>query len=58
MAQKKTRQTFQKMQREQALKERRAQKQERRAAARLAKAPDAGADEPADHEGADPEPRL
>jgi hypothetical protein len=38
MAQKKSRQTFEKLKREQAVKERRAQKQERRQAARLAKA--------------------
>lgn len=41
MAQKKSRQTFEKLKREQAVKERRARKQERRAAARHAKlAPD------------------
>jgi len=57
MAQKKTRQTFQKVQREQARKERRARKEERRAAARLAKT-DAVAGEPVEPEGADPEPRL
>jgi hypothetical protein len=38
MAQKKSRQTFEKLKREQAVKERRALKQERRRAARLAKA--------------------
>ena len=38
MAQKKSRQTFEKLKREQAVKERRALKQERRKAARLAKA--------------------
>jgi hypothetical protein len=38
MAQKKQRQTFEKLRREQALRERRARKQERREAARLAKA--------------------
>jgi hypothetical protein len=38
MAQKKSRMTFEKLKREQALKERRARKQERRQAVRLAKA--------------------
>ena len=38
MAQKKSRQTFEKVKREQAVRERRARKQERKAAARLAKA--------------------
>jgi hypothetical protein len=38
MAQKKSRQTFEKLKREQAVKERRARKQERKEAARLAKA--------------------
>jgi hypothetical protein len=38
MAQKKQRQTFEKMKREQAVRERRARKQERKEAARLAKA--------------------
>jgi hypothetical protein len=37
MAQKKARQTFEKLKREQAVRERRLRKQERRAAARLAK---------------------
>ncbi len=46
MAQKKSRQTFEKLKREQAVRERRAQKQERRAAARLAKAYEAGLVEP------------
>jgi hypothetical protein len=41
MARKKTRQTFEKLRREQAVKERRARKQERRAAARDAKLSDA-----------------
>jgi hypothetical protein len=50
MAQKKSRQTFEKLKREQAVKERRALKQERRKAARLAKAlgetpPDPNADD-------------
>lgn len=46
MAQKKSRQTFEKLKREQAVKERRARKQERRAAARRAKLgyPEASAD--------------
>jgi hypothetical protein len=53
MAQKKARQTFQKLKREQAVKERRARKQERKEAARMAKA--MGADEHAEgEEGADP----
>ena len=56
MARKKTRSTFEKMKREQAVKERRALKQERRAAAKLAKSEDAAAAEPADHEGSDTEP--
>jgi hypothetical protein len=38
MAKKKSRQTFEKMKREQAVRERRARKQERREAARIAKA--------------------
>jgi hypothetical protein len=38
VAQKKSRQTFEKLKREQAIKERRARKQERKQAARLAKA--------------------
>lgn len=42
MAQKKSRQTFEKLKREQAVKERRLRKQERRAAARLAKLGDSG----------------
>jgi hypothetical protein len=58
MARKKTRSTFEKMKREQAVKERRALKQERRAAARLAKSEDAAAGEPADHEGPDPAPPI
>ena len=51
MARKKGRQTFEKMKREQAVKERRALKQERRAAARLAKASDPEGAEPADEHG-------
>jgi hypothetical protein len=53
MARKKSRQTFEKLKREQAVKERRARKEERRAAARLAKTSDASAPEPADDEAAD-----
>jgi hypothetical protein len=55
MARKKTRSTFEKMKREQAVKERRALKQERRAAARLAKSADAAAGEPTDQEEPEPE---
>jgi hypothetical protein len=58
MARKKTRSTFEKMKREQAVKERRALKQERRAAARLAKSEDAAVGEPADHEGPDSAPPV
>jgi hypothetical protein len=58
MARKKSRQTFEKMKREQAVKERRARKQERRAAARLAKTSDTSAAEPADHEDADLGPHV
>jgi hypothetical protein len=47
MAQKKSRQTFEKLKREQAVKERRARKQERRAAARLAKATGGSPGDPA-----------
>lgn len=55
MAQKKSRQTFEKLRREQAVKERRARKQERREAARLAKALGLAPPEPApDEEEADP----
>jgi hypothetical protein len=55
MAQKKSRQTFEKLKREQAVKERRARKQERREAARLAKAAGLAPPEPAaDEDGADP----
>jgi hypothetical protein len=57
MAQKKSRQTFEKLKREQAVKERRARKQERKAAARLAKASgDASAYPVSDEESVDPEP--
>jgi hypothetical protein len=49
MAQKKQRQTFEKMKREQAVREKRARKQERKEAARLAKATGA-IPEPADGE--------
>jgi hypothetical protein len=56
MGRKKTRQTFEKLKREQAVKERRARKQERRAAARDAKLSDATDVEPASKEGVDPEP--
>jgi hypothetical protein len=42
VAQKKSRQTFEKLKREQAVKERRLRKQERKAAARLAKLDDSG----------------
>ncbi|HZO62042.1 MAG TPA: hypothetical protein VFB35_03590 [Gaiellaceae bacterium] len=52
MAQKKSRQTFEKLKREQAVREKRVRKQERRAAAKLAKAGGAVPDEqPADEEG-------
>jgi hypothetical protein len=55
MAQKKSRQTFEKLKREQAVKERRVRKQERKEAARLAKAAGLAPPEPvADEEGADP----
>ena len=55
MAQKKSRQTFEKLKREQAVKERRARKQERKEAARLAKAAGLAPPEPvADEEVADP----
>jgi hypothetical protein len=47
MAQKKSRPTFEKLKREQALKERRARKQERKAAARLAKASGQASADPA-----------
>jgi hypothetical protein len=54
MAQKKSRQTFEKLRREQAVRERRARKQERRAAARLAKATGADpVDQPPHEEGVD-----
>jgi hypothetical protein len=56
MARKKTRQTFEKLKREQAVKERRARKQERRAAARDAKLSDASDVETAADGGVDPEP--
>ena len=46
MAQRKSRQTFEKFKREQAVKERRARKQERREAARMAKAAGTSAVEP------------
>jgi hypothetical protein len=56
MARKKSRQTFEKMKREQAVKERRARKQERRAAAKLAKESDGVPVDPVDdEEGVDPE---
>ena len=44
MAQKKSRQTFEKVKREPAVRERRARKQERKAAARLAKAAGTGSE--------------
>lgn len=56
MARKKGRQTFEKMKREQAVKERRERKQERRAAARLAKSSTADAAEP--ENGTNPEPGI
>ena len=57
MAQKKSRQTFEKLRREQAVKERRARKQERKEAARLAKALGLAPPEPTpDGEAADPAP--
>jgi hypothetical protein len=55
MARKKTRQTFEKMKREQSVKERRLRKQERRAAARLAKS-DPEAAPPVDEDGSGLEP--
>jgi len=64
MAQKKSRQTFEKLKREQAVKEKRALKQERKKAAKLAKAlgeppvaPDAE-DEAAEQESAPWEPEV
>lgn len=58
MAQKKSRQTFEKLKREQAVRERRARKQERRAAARLGKASVTASADPAPDEegGVDPDP--
>jgi hypothetical protein len=57
MAQKKSRQTFEKLKREQAVRERRVRKQERRAAARLAKASGDASPFPApDEGGVDPDP--
>jgi hypothetical protein len=56
MARKKTRQTFEKMRREQSVKERRLRKQERRAAARLAKSADPSAPEPVDEDASGLEP--
>lgn len=68
MAQKKSRQTFEKLKREQAIREKRVRKQERKAAARLAKAgggiddstENGGSEEHGDSteigEGADPSP--
>jgi hypothetical protein len=55
MARKKGRQTFEKLRREQAVKERRARKQERRAAAREAKLSDEVDTGPPDGEGRDPD---
>jgi hypothetical protein len=55
MAKKKSRQTFEKLKREQAVKERRARKQERKEAARMAKALGDSAAGPVDEVGADPE---
>jgi hypothetical protein len=60
MAQKKSRQTFEKLKREQAVRERRALKQERRKAARLAKALGEGPIGPSAAEGGveqPPQPR-
>jgi hypothetical protein len=55
MARKKSRQTFEKAKREQAVKERRARKQERKEAARLAKATEAaGGEHPAGEDLLDP----
>jgi hypothetical protein len=51
MAQKKSRQTFEKLKREQAVRERRLRKQERKAAARLAKVE--GYEAPAEADGVD-----
>jgi hypothetical protein len=58
MAKKKTRQTFEKLKREQAVKERRARKQERRAAAKLAKTSDGTVAEPTEDDGMDSEPPV
>jgi hypothetical protein len=59
MAQKKSRQTFQKLKREQAVKERRARKRERREAARLDKTMGAPAAEPVEgEEGVNPAPPV
>jgi hypothetical protein len=55
MAKKKSRQTFEKVKREQAVRERRARKQERREAARVAKALDGSPDGSVDKVGADRE---
>ena len=52
MAQKKSRQTFEKLKREQAIREKRVRKQERKAAARLAKA-GGGIDDSAENGGSD-----
>ena len=56
MAQKKSRQTFEKLKREQAVRERRMKKQERKAAARLAKTEGGGDDPTQIEDGADPDP--
>ncbi len=56
MAQKKSRQTFEKLKREQAVKERRLRKQERRAAARLAKTGGSSDDPTETDDGANPDP--
>ena len=55
MAKKKSRQTFEKLKREQAVKERRARKQERRDAARVAKASGDSPDGSVEGEGPDHE---
>jgi hypothetical protein len=55
MAQKKSRQTFEKLKREQAVKERRLRKQERKAASRLAKI-ESGTDPIEINGGDDPHP--
>ncbi len=56
MAKKKTRQTFEKLKREQAVRERRVRKEERKEAARIAKAHGLAPQEEADGNGSGIEP--